>query len=149
MAGKNDGIEVNFGILPNLIGYQVRMTQIAIFRDFSAALAEHEITPTQFGTLVIIDANPGVKQSELAAAIQLDRSSVVSLIDRMEREGYVKRTRVESDRRANALSLTREGVKLLSVIKPLVKRHEQRLLKRLSANERSQLTLLLGRLLAE
>jgi hypothetical protein len=78
MTGKRKrGDAIDFGLLPGLLGYQVRQAQIAIFRDFTSSLAEDGMTPTLFGSLVLIEANPGLKQADLARALQLDRSTVV------------------------------------------------------------------------
>ena len=64
-------------MLPELLGYHLRLAQRAIFDDFAQSMAELEVSPGLFGMLVIIEANPGLKQTELADAAQLDRSSLV------------------------------------------------------------------------
>ncbi len=88
MTGKRRrGNTIDFGLLPGLLGYQVRQAQIAIFRDFTATLADDGMTPTLFGSLVLIEANPGLKQADLARALQLDRSTVVTVIDTLEKRG--------------------------------------------------------------
>lgn len=107
---------------------------------------EPEITPTLFGVLVLIDANPGMKQTQLADAIQLDRSSVVSVLDKLEARGLVERVRAPDNRRANALHLTTEGRHILDSLIPQVRAHEERVLGNLDPAERAQLQKLLGRL---
>ena len=92
---------ISFGMLPELIGYRLRIAQIGIFRDFCTSVGEAEITPTLFGVLVLIDANPGMKQTQLADAIQLDRSSVVSVLDKLEARGLVERGLAAHRRPAN------------------------------------------------
>ena len=137
---------VDFGMLPEFLGYHVRLAQIAIFRDFVASLADYDITPTQFGTLAIIEANPGIKQTDLAQAVQLDRSTVVALLDRLEKQELITRERVVNDRRTNALKLTRQGNSLLTTIKPLVLAHEKRLTSKFSMQEKQQLVELLEKI---
>ena len=144
---KRPGDKVEFGILPEFLGYHIRMAQIGIFRDFARNLDEYAISPTLFGSLVIIQMNPGIKQSELAEAVQLDRSSVVPMIDRLEKKGYVVREKPGNDRRSNALSLTSKGEQLLGKIVPLVREHEKRLTGALTNEEESQLVKLLGKLI--
>ena len=86
MVTRNHGQDsMCFGMLPGLVGYQLRMAQIAIFRDFADALGEFDVTPGLFGVLVIIESNPDLKQSDVARATHLDRSTVVSVIDNLER----------------------------------------------------------------
>lgn len=138
-----DGIEL--GGLPQLVGYQMRLAQVAIFRDFNAALGEYDITPGLYGVLEVIAANPGLKQTQLARAVQLDRSSVVSVIDKLERRALVSRRVAAGDRRSNALELTADGLALLRRLRPRVRAHEERLAARLSASERATLMELLAR----
>ena len=137
---------ITFGILPELIGYRLRIAQVGIFRDFCTSVDEPEITPTLFGALVLIDANPGMKQTQLADAIQLDRSSVVSVLDKLEERGLVERVRAPDNRRANALHLTADGRQVLQHLIPQVRAHEERVLQHLDAADRVQLRKLLGRL---
>ena len=146
---RDPATEIDFGHLPGLIGYQLRLAQIAIFRDFALALGDLEITPGLFGVLVIIDANPGLKQTELAKATHLDRSTVVSVIDNLERRALVERRAATSDRRSNSLHLTAEGKTLLKKLKKLVAEHEQRLKEDLSEAEQATLIRLLRKILPE
>jgi DNA-binding MarR family transcriptional regulator len=145
MTKNNPDGAIDYGILPDLLGYKVRLTQIEIFRDFVESLTEFDLTPTKFGTLLIIEANPGIKQKDLASALQIDRSTAVPLIDGLEKQGYVARIRLDNDRRTNALHLTKQGVGFLKKTKPLVLAHENRLLARLTNNEQAQLFKLLDK----
>ena len=138
---------VDFGPLPGFIGYHVRLAQIAVFKDFIASLGQFKISPIQFGALIVIEANPGILQSQLARAIQLDRSTVVPLIDRLEKRKLVAREGLAGDRRVNALNLTAAGKRLLEKLKPRVAEHEQRLTRRLGKRQQAQLIELLGKLI--
>lgn len=148
-AARRAREDLELGILPGLIGYQLRLAQIAIFRDFANSLGEFDITPGLFGVLVIIDSNPGLKQAELARATHLDRSTVVLIIDNLERRGLVERRPAEGDRRSNALELTDEGRSLLKRLKRLVSEHEKRLTKNLSDAEQTSLVSLLQKIFPE
>lgn len=147
--GNSDSGKIDLGLLPGLLGYQIRLAQIAIFRDFASALGEHDMTPGLFGILIIVEANPGLKQAELARAAHLDRSTVVSIIDKLEKRGLVKRHYVENDRRSNALQLTEEGAQLLDQIKEKVAEHERRLVDNLSETEQAELVKLLKKILPD
>lgn len=141
--------KIEFGVLPGLVGYQLRLAQIAIFRDFAAALGDLSITPGLFGVLVVIEANPGLKQTDLARATHLDRSTVVSVIDNLERRGLVERRSAAVDRRSNALQLTEQGGALLKELMRRVAEHEKRLSSHLSETERATLVRLLRKILPE
>ena len=137
------------GLLPSLLGYQLRLTQRAIFDDFAGAIGELDMSPGLFGMLVIIEANRGLKQTELANAARLDRSSLVPALDKLEARGLVARRASVKDRRVNGISLTPAGAALLKKLKQRVARHEQRLASNLNAAERETLVALLQRILPE
>ena len=145
----NERPDIDRGILTGLVGFHLRHAQIAVFRDFAATIGSLDITPGLFAVLVLIDCNPGLKQTELAKAVDLDRSTVVSVLDSLERRGLVTRRTVAHDRRSNALELTPAGVTLLKTVKRRVAAHEKRLARDLNARERATLTGLLQRIFPE
>ena len=140
---------IDRGTLPELLGFQLRQAQIAVFRDFAETMGPLDITPGLYAVLVLIDCNEGLKQSELARAVQLDRSTIVPIIDSLERRGLVRRRAVAHDRRSNALELTAAGAALLKQLKRRVAAHEKRLARDLDAAERATLTALLQRVFPE
>ena len=140
---------LDLGLLPSLLGYQLRLAQRAVFRDFEDALGELEISPGLFGMLVVIEANPGLKQTHLARAANLDRSTLVPALNKLEARGLVMRRASEHDRRVNGLWLTARGAILLKKLKQRVVRHEERLARELSRSERAQLVELLARIFPE
>jgi len=140
---SGDGLD--HGILPDLIGYQLRLAQVALFRDFERTVGDLGISPGRVGVLVLVDANPGLTQSRLAKAVELDRSTLVPVLDDLEQRGLLER-RQGIDRRTNGLWLTPLGKKFLARVKRRIVAHEQRLVGGLSAKEREQLVSLLARL---
>lgn len=137
------------GMLPQLLGYHLRLAQRAIFADFAQSMGQLEVSPGLFGLLVIVEANPGLKQTELAAAAQLDRSSLVPALDKLEERGWVARRASEEDRRVNGLWLTDAGLVVLRQLKQRVASHERRLARHLTAAQRQQVIELLGRIFPE
>ena len=140
---------IDLGVLPSLLGYQLRLAQRAIFADFADSLGDLEVSPGLFGMLVVIEANPGLKQAQLAKAAHLDRSSLVPALDKLEARGLVTRRASEHDRRVNGLWLTDAGNALLKKLKQRVARHEERLARGLTRSERVQLVALLARIFPE
>ena len=132
---RNQVHAIDYGLLPKLIGYQLRLAQVRVFKDFMQATAAHEISPGLLGVLLLIQANPGLNQSELAAAVALDRSTMVGVIDRLERRGWVERKAAQADRRAYQLVLTASGAERLRQFTALVAEHEKRILAGLSETE--------------
>lgn len=136
-------------MLPELIGYHVRLAQMAVFADFEQSLGTLDLSPGLFGLLVIIEANPGLRQIQLAAAARLDRSTLVPALDKLEARELVERRSAPDDRRSNGLFLTRPGARLLQRAKTIVRDHEQRIAQTLNADERAMLVRCLDRLAPE
>ena len=138
-------IPLDPGPLPGLIGYRLRLAQQAVFRDFERSVGTLGITPGRAGMLLLIESNAGLSQSRLAEAVGLDRSTLVPILDDLERRELVER-RPGIDRRTNGLALTASGRRFLGTLKRHVREHEDRIAARLSSSEREQLIGLLARL---
>lgn len=137
---------VDLDLLPELLGYRLRRAQVAVFQDFMQTVGALNMTPGQFGVLAVIGANDGLSQSAVAEALGTERSTMVALVDRLERDGLVVRHRHATDRRSYSLSLTPEGRAALTGLKDLVQQHEARIAAALSPDEQAALLDLLGKL---
>jgi DNA-binding MarR family transcriptional regulator len=125
--------QIGLAELNGRLGYFVRRIQVWIFQDFIRTLARVDISPAQYSVLVVIDANPGLSQAELAVALGIERARLVRLLHRLERRNLTQRLASSADARAHALRLTREGERTLSQASALAKRHESRVRKKLGA----------------
>lgn len=142
----SDRIEINMGLLPNLIGFNLRCAQLTLFQHFSNSVGREGISAPQFGALLLIEANPDISQSAVAEALRFDRSTLVQIIDRLEGRGLVVRNVSPTDRRSHALRLTDEGVSELEMLKDLALQHEADVTAELSEAEQTQLISLLAKL---
>ena len=118
--------ELMFEELDGLLGYCLRRAQGAMHRDFMAAVSELELTQKQTATLWLISANPGVSQVSVAAALDMDRATMMSITDRLEERGLVIRKRSSVDRRRQELYLTPAGISRLRKVKARIAEHEAR-----------------------
>ena len=144
-AGVDRDGEISLGLLPSLLGYALRRAQVAVFQNFTEVVGASELTPGQFGVLVVIDANPGLSQTQLGNALGIDRSTVVAVIDRLETRGLVVRQAAPNDRRSHALHLSDSGKTTLRRLTERVRAHERTIARHLSAEEQAQLIELLRR----
>jgi DNA-binding MarR family transcriptional regulator len=135
------------GLLPSLLGYELRRTQSAVFADFAATFASagEALTPGEFGLLVLVERNAGLSQSTLARALGIDRSTLVPILDRLQARRLLQRLRSPSDARTHALELTKDGAQALARYTRLVRAHEKRIAAELSADETAVLIGLLGK----
>ncbi len=139
-------IPLDQGVLPDLIGYQLRRAQFVVFSDFQKTLAERYVTPGQYGVLTLIGRNPGLTQSALARAIGIERSTMVAVIDKLQKANFVERRPSPSDRRSYALMLTEDGEKVMAEIEPLVERQDNRISDILGSQDKAKLLELITRL---
>lgn len=131
---------IDLGVLDHHLGYFVRRVQVWIFQDFIRRLSRIDISPAQFSVLVIIGANEGLSQSELAATLGIERARLVRMLHLLDRRGLTERLASSADGRRHALRLTRAGQAQLKRAKTLAAQHEASLLPKLGP-ERYQLLL--------
>jgi DNA-binding MarR family transcriptional regulator len=77
----------------------------------------------------------GQTQSELISKMGLDASTVTKMVQRLEAEGYIKRTQSETDRRAFLVSVTAAGQKLKSKVENMWAELNQATMKNLSTKD--------------
>jgi DNA-binding MarR family transcriptional regulator len=148
-GGLDRDAEISLGLLSSLLGYNLRRAQVAVFQNFAEMVGASEPTPGQFGVLVVIDANPGLSQTQLGNALGIDRSTVVAVIDRLESRGLVARQPSPNDRRSHALHLSDSGKATLRRLIERVRAHECEIARHLSPDEQARLIELLGRVARE
>jgi DNA-binding MarR family transcriptional regulator len=135
---------IDLDILTSHLGYALRRAQVWVFQDFIRTLAVIDIRPAQYSVLVVIGANPGLSQAELADRLGIERARLVHMLDHLQKRGLTERLPSPTDRRTHALQLTKEGQKLLKRAKALAARHEARLTEKLGAGAREQVLELLN-----
>ena len=105
------------------------------------------LTPALFALLNVIGAREGAIQQELGAALGIDRSTMVALIDELESAGLARRRPSPTDRRAREIAITSKGRRLLQRARGLISQVEDDVLAGLTTDERGELLALLRRAL--
>jgi DNA-binding MarR family transcriptional regulator len=95
--------------------------------------------------LALIAANPGSSQTALARRAGLNKSALVGIVDRLEREGMAARGRAAGDRRRYEVSVTAEGERAMQALFAAVSREEQAIRDALGKRDTIQLLALLDR----
>lgn len=130
--------------MPGHLARRFNQIAVSLFHAEMEALG-HDLTPVQFAALVAIEGNPGIDQITLAGMIAHDRTTITGVIDRLDRKNLVKRQVSSRDRRARLLSITEEGVSLLTIIAPAVQAAQNALLSGLTHDEAGVLMHLLAK----
>jgi len=123
---ENDSLDA--GPAGETIGYKLRMAQILAFRAFEERLAKYGKAPRYLGLLSVIREHPGQPQSRLAEAVALRRSSLVKILDELEKDELLVRKPAPHDRRSNGVWLTDKGEQITKALFEEAQREELRLM---------------------
>ena len=98
------------------LGYLVRTTHKVMSRRLASELAAHGISFKQYFYLRALLEEDRISQIELSERVGMNRATVTSVIDTMERQGFVRRLPDPDDRRVYLIALTPKGAKLRAPI---------------------------------
>ena len=137
---------ISVGLLPNLLGYNLRRAQIALWRDFNRTVRDDDVRPGVFSLLILVDANPGIAQIDLATQLDIDKATIVGLVHRLQRQQWVTRKTSTADRRRQGVYITATGRAALKTLREEMLEHELRFTRLFSAEELAQLITFLRRI---
>ena len=87
---------------------------------FAAQLEEHRLSAVEFEVLLRLARSPGrrLRMTDLAGQTSLSTSGVTRVVDRMDRDGLVRREACPSDRRSSYAVITEAGRVRLDEVLP-------------------------------
>jgi DNA-binding MarR family transcriptional regulator len=142
----DDARPLDLSALTSIVGYPLRRAQLAVFEDFNRRFVALKLSPAQYSALVVIGANPGRKQSEIASALGIQRPNFVAMMDELERRGLAERLRTPVDRRSRALALTAAGAALVARARRVQAEQEREVERLIGREGRERLVAALARL---
>ena len=122
-----------------------RMQQIAV-SIFMEECKAFDLPPVQYAAVIAIHTHPGIDATRLSAVIAFDRSTLGSVIERLQAKDLVERKPAPEDKRIKLLYLTKSGAAILREIIPAVERAQARMLEPLKPTDRKALMGLLVQL---
>ena len=96
-----------------------------LVKKVDRALEEANLVPMEvYDVLLLLEESPErrMRMSELADMAMLSRSGVTRLVDRMTRDGYIRREGCPTDRRSQYAVLTPEGLKAREAAWPVYRK---------------------------
>ena len=90
-------------------GFEISETALAMRRDFDRRASGLGVTRAQWRVLARLNVKNGVRQVDLAEALDIEPITLCRMIDRLEDAGLVERRRDEIDRRAWNIFLTEKS----------------------------------------
>ncbi|MCZ6863624.1 MAG: MarR family transcriptional regulator [Alphaproteobacteria bacterium] len=133
---------IEFGILDEFVGFQLHKVRNFLASELYRMIAPDAL-PGDFPILYLIARNPGRTQTAISRAVGLDRSSLVPILNRLEREGWVNRSVSAEDKRAHSLVLTESGLTKLDELQAAVTSLEDRMSARIGGDGQMEMLKLL------
>jgi MarR family transcriptional regulator, lower aerobic nicotinate degradation pathway regulator len=128
---------------PGHLARRFEQIAVAIFMEETAAF---NITPVQYATLMALRENPSIDATALSQLAALDRSTLGSVLARLQAKKLIERKSSKEDKRSKLLRMTPRGNALLKKLEPAVRRADERIIAPISPADRKQLLELLSQL---
>ena len=132
----------------NSLGFWLVTTAHAYQRAINEELAPEGITYRQCQTLGYLALDGPLSQSDLAQRMQIEPPTLVGVLDRMERDGWIRRDACPTDRRRKLIHATKAAEPAWKKIVACGLKVRSRAASRLTARETKQLRALLEKVQA-
>lgn len=136
----------DIGEIDDILGFHIRLAHGATYRHFMQSFKFLGMTQKQVSVLWLVSDHPGIAQAELAKRLQLDRATVMAIVNRLAKRKFVVRGESATDGRMQTLKLLPTGAKALQDAKRAIRAHEKWLKRRFTAKELRTLIGLLRRI---
>jgi len=114
--------------LVTLCGYLLQRAASSALAELNQRLAPLGLRHAGVALLMLLEARPGITQSQAGRILDIQRANMVPFVARLEGLGVIRRRQV--DGRSQALELTSRGRLLLERARRVVAAHETELLER-------------------
>lgn len=131
MVGTND----NNRNPAKYVCYKLSRVMRKVHRYYEGNLSQYGITPSQFYVLSAVWEKDGLKFKELARSLEMDGSTLTSILDRMERLDLVERRNDPEDRRSLLVFLKDKAKQKINEIAHLAEELDQEIKQRFSDEE--------------
>lgn len=106
-------------------GHLLRRAQQYAHDLYAKEVSASGPTPRQYEVLHVVAQNAGLSQTDLVGHTGIDRSTLADMIARMMKKGLLSRKRTKEDARANAVTITASGRKMLNAANAKVAKAEK------------------------
>jgi DNA-binding MarR family transcriptional regulator len=134
------------GALDGIIGFHLRLAYGRLYRDFNESAGDLDLTQKQLSALWLIGDHPEIAQADIGRLLQMDRATVMAIINRLQARGFLVRSTSATDRRRQTLHLTEAGRAMLDVARERAIDYENRLRALFSPGEATLLVEMLRRI---
>jgi DNA-binding MarR family transcriptional regulator len=136
----------DIGGIDQIVGFHIRLAHGAVYRHFTETFIDLDLTQKQVSVLWLIDDHPEIAQADIGRRLQMDRATVMAMVNRLQERGFVERNASKTDRRRQTLHLTEAGHAALLAARECILDHEDWLKARFTQAETALLVEFLRRI---
>jgi MarR family transcriptional regulator, lower aerobic nicotinate degradation pathway regulator len=126
-------------------GFLLAQLGRAVTRQYRCTLSPIGLKPRETHTLLRLRDNGAMSQQALGAALDIDASNLVALLNDLEADGLISRRRDPEDRRRHVVEISKRGTKLVDEVERAAAEVEDQFFAALDEDERVALQGLLAR----
>ena len=145
-AALTEDNEDDIGGIADIVGFHIRLAHASVYRHFTETFVDLDLTQKQVSVLWLVDDHPGISQIEVGKRLRMDRATTMTIVNRLQERGFLRRERSESDGRKQALFLSDDGREALGHAKSCIAEHEAWLKSRFRPDEVKNLVEMLARI---
>ncbi|MGH8325608.1 MAG: MarR family winged helix-turn-helix transcriptional regulator [Steroidobacteraceae bacterium] len=121
--------------LRDLPGYALRRASATVMAKLAERLTALDLRPSEASVLLVIDANPGVTQSEIGRLLDIARANMAPLTARLVARDLIVRESVGG--RSHGLTLSESGRRMTRKAQRIVSDLEVELMERIPSAQRA------------
>ena len=140
------GSGIDYGVLPDLTGFSVKLTLVLAHGLIARELKDSGVTPLRFSVLEVVGRNPGLQQMQLAEALALPRPATTLALDFWEDRACLERRRLREDRRSFGIYATDTGIEALARMRTVIMKADAALTSQLTEAETRELRRLMQKI---
>ncbi len=137
--------ELDIDGLDQVLGIHVGTLNSLLLSRLERQFEPFKVTPKQVAILWLVNANPGVKQSDLSRFFKIERPTVHQFVRQLTMNGHLVSEPSKLDRRAGGLWITETGAATLTAAREIIFTDEAGLLSPLTPAERGELYRLINK----
>ncbi|MCU0957095.1 MAG: MarR family winged helix-turn-helix transcriptional regulator [Hydrogenophaga sp.] len=134
------------GFVEDYLAYLLARASHRISAEFHAEVAACGLSVLEWRVLASLAGGNSLGVGELSDTVLAQQPTLTKLLGRMERQGLVHRRTGARDRRRTTVTLTEEGLRVVTPLLERARAHEARVLSEIGAGQGQQLKWLLRRL---
>ena len=128
------------------LGYQIGLLGRLYDRRLQDVLKDYGVAPGQFAPLVMLFEQDGLTQAELGRRINVKQPTMANTLQRMERDGLIKRMADEADKRRSLVHLTPRACEMQAKVMESARAVSNQTVKGLSVGDQDDMFRLVARM---